>query len=92
MFDSGMVFVQVIQLGIGFYLGVAVCAWAALLVVYIGSFPVLGTVQICFAAVFMIPLAVLGGVGYQRSISPDGRFWVEKSPQGERWLTGGAVL
>ncbi|MFC7114582.1 MFS transporter [Natronoarchaeum sp. GCM10025703] len=75
-FDYGVIFGPLIQLGVGFYLGMAVFALVAvlvyrqyepgwlLLVVYTGFWLVLATIQVRFAAQLIVPLSVLGGVGF----------------------------
>ncbi|UTF54879.1 MFS transporter [Natronosalvus rutilus] len=71
-----VLFGPLVQLGISFYLGVAVMGWAIwlltrryepawlLLTVYAAVLMVLAGIQIRFAAQFMIPIAVLGGLGF----------------------------
>ncbi|MFC7237687.1 MFS transporter [Saliphagus sp. GCM10025317] len=71
-----VLFGPLVQLGISFYLGVAVMGWAVwlctrryepawlLLTVYAAVLMVLAGIQIRFAAQFMIPIAVLGGLGF----------------------------
>ncbi|QSG01699.1 hypothetical protein [Natranaeroarchaeum sulfidigenes] len=75
-FDYGVIFGPLIQLGVGFYLGMAVFAWVALLayrhyepgwlllVVYTGFWLVIATIQVRFAAQLIVPLSVLGGIGF----------------------------
>ncbi|WP_312911784.1 MFS transporter [Natronosalvus caseinilyticus] len=74
--DYMVIFGPLVQLGVGFYLGVAVLAWAVwllsreyepawlVLAVYTVFFTVLAGIQIRFAAQLMIPVAVLGGIGF----------------------------
>jgi len=79
--DYGVIFGPMIQLGIGFYLGIAVLVWALwvayrryepawlLLGVYTSVLMVLAAIQVRFAAQFAIPLSVLGGVGFVYALS-----------------------
>ncbi|ELY45366.1 hypothetical protein [Natronorubrum sulfidifaciens] len=73
--EYAVVFGPLIQLGVGFYLGLAVLGWASwiayreyepawlLLAVYTVILMVLAGIQVRFAAQLMIPLSVFGGVG-----------------------------
>ncbi len=75
-FEYGVVFGPLIQLGVGFYLGIAVLAWTGwvvsrryepawlLLGVYTSVLLVFAGIQVRFAAQSAIPLSVLGGVGF----------------------------
>ncbi|WP_252699111.1 MFS transporter [Natronosalvus vescus] len=74
-FDYGVIFGPVIQLGVSFYLAMAILGWVCwalyrdyepawlLLGVYTIILTVLAGIQIRFAAQLAIPLSVLGGVG-----------------------------
>ncbi len=74
--EHAVIFGPLAQLGVSFYLGVAVLVWAIwtvsrqyepawlLLVVYAAVFMLFAGLQLRFAAQFMIPLSVLAGVGF----------------------------
>ncbi|UWG49743.1 Dolichol phosphate-mannose mannosyltransferase [Halalkaliarchaeum sp. AArc-CO] len=79
--DYAVLFGPLVQIGVGFYLAVGVLGWATwltwrryepgwlLLSVYTGYFIVLAAVQIRFAAQLVVPLSVLGGVGFVYALS-----------------------
>ncbi|MFP8958348.1 MFS transporter [Natrialbaceae archaeon A-CW3] len=79
--DYIVIFGPLIQLGVSFYLGIAVMGWAIwlltrryepvwlLLSVYTVVLMILAAVQVRFAAQLMIPLSVLGGVGFVHFLS-----------------------
>ncbi|MFP8953879.1 MFS transporter [Natrialbaceae archaeon A-arb3/5] len=83
-FDQGVIFGPMSQIGIGFYVGIAVLGWACwvvsrryepawlLLSVYTVFWIVLAAYQVRFAAQLTIPLSVLGGVGLVALLS-----WVD---------------
>ncbi|MFP9193641.1 MFS transporter [Natrialbaceae archaeon A-CW1-1] len=74
--EYGVIFGPLIQLGISFYLALAILGWVIWLVnqeyepawlllgVYTSTLIVLAGIQVRFAAQLMIPLSVLGGVGF----------------------------
>ncbi|WP_121741152.1 MFS transporter [Natronorubrum halophilum] len=79
--DYAVIFGPLIQIGVGFYLGLAVLVWAVwiasrryepawvLLAVYASVFMVFAAIQVRFAAQFVIPLSVLGGFGFVYALS-----------------------
>ena len=79
--EYAVLFGPLVQIGVGFYLAVGVLGWAAwltwrryepgwlLLSVYTGYFIALAAVQIRFAAQLVVPLSVLGGVGFVYALS-----------------------
>lgn len=79
--DYAVLFGPLIQIGVGFYLAVGVLAWAAWLVsrryepgwlllsVYTGYLVLLAAIQVRFAGQLVIPLSVLGGVGFVYALS-----------------------
>ncbi|MCU4926488.1 MFS transporter [Halobacteria archaeon AArc-dxtr1] len=74
--EQGIIFGPLSQIGVGFYLGIAVLGWACvvayrryepawlLLVVYTGFWLILAAYQVRFAAQLVLPLSVLGGLGF----------------------------
>ena len=79
--DHAVIFGPLTQLGVGFYLGVVVLAWTVwvvyrryepawlLLAVYASVFMMFAAIQVRFAAQFVVPLSVLGGVGVVYALS-----------------------
>ncbi|WP_440771730.1 MFS transporter [Natronorubrum sp. DTA28] len=79
--EYAVIFGPLIQLGVGFYLGVAVLIWAVwhvsrqyepawlLLAVYTSTLMLLAAIQVRFAAQFAVPLSVLGGIGFVYALS-----------------------
>ncbi|MEF8780481.1 MAG: hypothetical protein V5A46_07365, partial [Haloferacaceae archaeon] len=79
--DYAVLFGPLIQIGVGFYLAVGVLAWAAWLVsrryepawlllsVYTGYLVILAAIQVRFAGQLVVPLSVLGGVGFVYALS-----------------------
>lgn len=79
--DYAVLFGPLVQIGVGFYLAAGVLVWAVwlawrryepawlLLSVYAGYFIVLAAIQVRFAAQLVVPLSVLGGVGFVYALS-----------------------
>ncbi|AUX09109.1 dolichyl-diphosphooligosaccharide--protein glycosyltransferase [Halalkaliarchaeum desulfuricum] len=79
--DYAVLFGPLVQIGVGFYLAVGVLGWAIwltwrryepgwlLLSVYTGYFIALAAIQLRFAAQLVVPLSVLGGVGFVYALS-----------------------